>query len=344
MSKARIADIAKKAGVSSATVSRVFNHKYEVKSETYRLVMEAAKAVGYPLQPAKKGEVQLPSAKIVVALPVLGDTFFGDIIEGIQSSAHRHNYFVILSREMCDFTTAEQVVSMCKSVQASGVILLRSSLPREEVIKLNKMIDLVQCCDYYDDTPVSRVAIDDKLAAYIMASYLISTGRKRLAFIACPYDTGGKVFHVKKREEGFREAILNGGLELNEAWIINVRAASYNQAFSATTQILSCAERPDAIFAASDFFAAAAINATKQCSLRVPDDIAISGFDNTIISRMIDPPITTLSQPCHQIGYIACEQLIEKILGAQTEPQQILLDTELIVRGSTVLPPSPAVK
>lgn len=335
MKKTRITDIAKKAGVSSATVSRVFNHKYSVKPETYNLVMESARELGYTVpQPVEKKAEQVNST-IIVGFPILGDSFFGDIIEGIQSSACRHGYFVMLSREICDFTTADQVLSMCTSVHADGVILLRTSLSESEICKLNRSIDLVQCCDYYPNTPVSWVAVDDLRASYEMTSYLIGTGRHKLAFLGCPYDHGGKVLHIQKREQGFRDAITSKGIALNKDWIINVSSPMYDQAFSATAQLLSNEERPDAIFACSDNFAAAAINATKQCGLRVPEDIIISGYDNTIISRMTDPPITTISQPCHQIGYIACERLMDKITGTQTEVQQIELGTELIIRRST---------
>ena len=119
-------------------------------------------------------------------------------------------------------------------------------------------------------------------------------------------------------------------------WNITIPYVNYALAHSSVLQVLSSEKRPDAFFACSDVFAAAAINAAHQCNIRVPEDLSVIGFDNVETSRITTPALTTISQPAFQLGQQSCAMLIEKILNpAQTSNRHLLLDTELIIRDST---------
>jgi DNA-binding LacI/PurR family transcriptional regulator len=128
------------------------------------------------------------------------------------------------------------------------------------------------------------------------------------------------------------------GMEIREDWIVHVPALSYSQAFSYILNILKERDHPDGIFAVSDMYAVAALHAIKKAGFRVPEDISVIGFDNSEISSMVDPPITTIAQPSFQIGYQSCELLIEKINTPNVAKKQLLLNTELIIRNSTANP------
>lgn len=331
LTKNRITEIAQAAGVSIATVSRVTNHRNLVAQETREKVIKAAESLGYTLkQPApKKSEHALKC--ILVGVPFIDDIFFGTVINGIEASAKRHGYNLIISKDLAFYKRADEALAVFDATKACGMILLRNYLPPDDMKAIARKAPVVQCCDVDTDAGVSTVGIDDALAAKRMTEYLISTGKRRIAFISSEY----RIKHIRQREKGFLDALEANGLSVHPSHIIQLHDTTYDSALSATTQLFSIAERPDAVFASSDLYAAAVLKAAKNMNLAVPDDVAISGFDNTIISQISDPSITTVNQPRYQMGYIAFEQLIEQLNTPHLQPQNITLDTELVIRQST---------
>jgi DNA-binding LacI/PurR family transcriptional regulator len=198
--------------------------------------------------------------------------------------------------------------------------------------KLNMRCPLVMCSEFCEGCDVSYVSIDDYSAGKNATDYLISIGQKKIALMNSTLENK----YARHREEGYLTSLRNAGIEINENWITHVSDVSFNLALTAATHILNSNNRPDAFFAASDIFAAAIIKAAKKMGLSVPQDISVVGFDNTDISIIADPAITTISQPSFQMGYQACDLLLSKMSNPGTPNKQILLDTELIVRGSTM--------
>lgn len=144
--------------------------------------------------------------------------------------------------------------------------------------------------------------------------------------------------YAQHREKGYYRALRQAGLTANPDWIVHISTISYQLAYSNALHILNLPDRPDAVFACSDVFALAVVNAAGKLGLKVPDDLSVIGFDNVYLSAMCDPAITTIEQPSFQLGLQACELLLEKIKFPNTPFRQIILDTELIVRESTRLP------
>ena len=137
------------------------------------------------------------------------------------------------------------------------------------------------------------------------------------------------------REKGFLSALRKAGLQANSNWILHITEIDFDIAVSVITSLLKGSDRPDAIYCVSDVYGAATIKAIQNYGLRVPEDIAVVGFDNISLSKMVVPALTTINQPKKQLGHQACEILINLIENPSTPPQHILLDTELIVRSST---------
>ncbi|MDD2958703.1 MAG: LacI family DNA-binding transcriptional regulator [Lachnospiraceae bacterium] len=327
----RITEIANAAGVSIATVSRAANHKDRVAPDTYQKILDAAASLGYSLKRPEVSEAFEDIKYIMVGVPFIDDFFFNGIMDGIEASANRHNCKLIVSKDLTHCTSIKEITSLCRTTNARGIVLLRNSLAPEDLHTLNRTIPVVQCCDIDERANISTVGIDDALAARHMTEYLISSGRRQIAFISNEY----RIRHIRERERGFLEAMSENNIRVNPNFIIRLHDTTYASALSAATQLLSLPARPDAVFTSSDIYAAAIHKAAKSMNLRIPEDIAISGFDNTLISQVPDPSITTVNQPRYQMGYIAFEQLIEQLGNPKMEPQNIVLDTELVIRQST---------
>ena len=185
--------------------------------------------------------------------------------------------------------------------------------------------------EYPEGYDGSYVSIDDRVAGYRAVNYLISTGCRRIGMINCAF----RYKYARHRKEGYQRALTEARLPIDPGWYVSIPAIDYTLAYSAAMQVLCTEPRPDALFASSDVLAAAAINAAHSLDLRVPEDLCVIGFDNVEASRMTLPAITTVSQPTHQLGQQACSILLDRIRDPELPHRQILLDTELVIRGST---------
>ena len=197
--------------------------------------------------------------------------------------------------------------------------------------EIRAICPIVMCSEYLDEPNVSYVTIDNTESAKKAVEYLISTGCRKLGLL----NSFSRNAYAREREKGFKEALQEAGLEINEERITHISSINYQSAFLKASYMLSSENRPDAIFATADVFAVAAINAAKKLGFRVPEDISVIGFDNVEAALMCDPQLTTVEQPAEEIGYQSCEILIENLQGSDTQPKHIKLETELIVRQST---------
>ena len=141
--------------------------------------------------------------------------------------------------------------------------------------------------------------------------------------------------YARHRIAGYKAALEEAGISLHPEWIITLPELDFKMAVSSVQQLMTQKEHPDALFTVSDLLAAAAIQASRTAGLVVPDDIFVSGFDNVDISQAVFPAITTINLPKYQLGYMACELLIERLENPNVKVKQILLNAELIIREST---------
>lgn len=327
-SKLSTADIAREAGVSPATVSRVINHRDLVRPETAAHVESVMQAMGFA---KKQPAIPSPDDKkvILVNCPQGTNPFYEEIIRGMITSAEAHGYFLVLNYDHIHPGSIGNFINLIKRINASGVILL-SCLSEELLILLHDVVPIVQCCEFNADADFPYVSIDDHSAASQAVNYLISAHRNKIAFINGP----GHFKYARERLRGYLDAMSEAELSVPSDWILQIPQIDYNMAYSAVSQLLSSDELPNAFFAASDVFAAAIINAARKYGLRIPEDIMVVGFDNISISQMVRPTITTVNQPKLQLGYSACELLSEIIIHPKSAAKSIMLSTELIIRES----------
>lgn len=326
--KSTLVQIAQKAGVSIATVSRFLNDTGNVSPATRQKVLQAIRDLEYD-SVLSRPETVLKT--ILVLVPDFVNPFYASVIDGIQKTAHENHFEIFLVQTKDVYHNSSYYLSLVKRGNFSGILLLCSTPPSALLSVLEHQCPVVMCCEYPEDHPCSYVSIDDVTAAYRAVKYLISTGCRKIGFVNCSL----KYKYARHRREGYLRALEDSGLVFNPEWYVTVPTIDYTLAYSSILQTLNTDSLPDAFFTCSDVYAAATINAAQNLGIRVPEDLSVIGVDNVEASRMTHPTITTISQPGYQLGRQACSILVEKISVPETPHRQILLHTELIIREST---------
>lgn len=329
-SKTTIEEIAREAGVSIATVSRIINRKGNAREETRQKVFAAMEKLDYSFN-SQNLLSDAQSNTILVCVPDFRNPFNGVIIDGIQSAALRRGYHVLLMQAGDIYTTFDDYEILLKTNTIAGLLLMHQTSPHI-LEELSLRCPVVMCSEICDGSGVSYVSIDNYASARTATSYLLSIGRRNIVLINSPLT----YHYARQREKGFLDTLAEAGLSCPCEFLVHLCDISFEQALASATHLLSGENRPDAFFAVSDVYAAAAIKAAKKLNLQVPQDVAVIGFDNIDISMMTDPAITTIQQPTYQMGSQACSLLLDKIENPSLGAKQILLETELIVRASTL--------
>lgn len=326
--KVTITDIAAKAGVSIATVSRIINQKDNVTFSTRNKVLQAMKELEYDSAIVSSA----PSYQtILVLVPDFANPFYASIIDGIQQTAHENDFEIFLIPTKDLYTNTTHLTNLIRKEGFKGVLWLSSSPPTNLLSLIEHYCPIVMCCEYPEDYTCSYISIDDDAAAYKAVNYLISTNCKNIGFINCNL----KYKYARHRRNGYLHALEDAGLTYHPEWNISIPYIDYSLAYSAILQTLNTNHLPDAFFACSDVFAAAAINAAQHLGIRIPEDLSVIGFDNVETSKLTLPTITTIGQPGFQMGQQSCSILVDKIQNPELPDRHILLNTELIIRGST---------
>ena len=331
MSASTIQDVAKAAGGSVATVSRVINNSEAVTESTREAVMSAIKILNYQPNLLGRNLRRTETRRLLVLLPNIGNPFYARIVKGIEDVAHKNGYNVMLCNTDSDAERERMYLELLKSRLADGVIFMAPVLGKEGLTEIGKSFPVVQCCEYTEGAQVSHVSIDNHAAAYKLTKHLISAGHQRIGMISCR----GAVVSIMQRENGFKKALADSGIGFREE-LVKYGDYSFNSGLRAANQFVSMKDRPTAIFAISDIMAIGALRSIRENNLKVPEDMAVAGFDNINFASMCNPTLTTISQPKYDMGCISMELLLRQIRGELKEPKEILLEYEIIIRESTV--------
>lgn len=328
--KVTVSEIAALAGVSPATVSRVMNQRSIVTGDTYNKVANAMRKLGCELQETPVRKPDVPSGLILINLPSFNNPFYGAIIKGARVSIERHGYTVLINEGHIDHRTIDQLLKIIKQNKVIGLITM-NNVETALFKKLSDVTCVVQCSEYNEETNLPYVSIDSVGAAKNAVEHLLSQGRKRIAFINGPL----RYKYARDRLKGYKKAHEEAGLPICEEYIIHLPEIDPDLATSAALQLLSLNTPPDGIFTVSDIYGASILRACYLSGKKVPDQVAVVGFDNLETSKALIPSLTTVSQPKSQLGFLAAETLFEKLADPSIPSKKILLDTELIVRESS---------
>lgn len=325
-----IKDIAKLAGTSVATVSRVINNDSKVRKDLKEKVLHVIKETNYIPNNMGRNLRKSKSEMILVILPTLSNPFYSKILKGIEERANKLGYGVLLTVTHLQWKTEKKYLEMLQTRQVDGVISLFSKLSINAINELASRYAFVQCCEYTDGAKLSYVTIDNEKAAYSAVKYFISHGHKRIGMISGSFYENSE----KSREKGYKSALIDAGLTFQDTYIIKSNYKPEN-GMEICEKLLKLTEPPTAILTVSDTLAIGAIKYLKSAGIKVGEDIEVIGFDNASITKVYDPSISTVSQPRYDLGTVAVDLLIEKIKDLSVVNKGIILPHELILRNST---------
>ncbi len=326
-----INDVAEKAGVSVATVSRVINGSSNVSEKSRNKVIEAIREMNYRPNLLGRNLRRIKSERVLVLLPTISNSFYSEIVKGIEDVANRNGYNIMLCNTDSDADREKKYIKMLKSRLADGVILMASVMSREELTALSKEVPMVQCCEYKEGIPVLHISIDNEKAAYKAVRHLIGLGHRNIGFIGADNQFMSSIL----REQGYQRALSEAGIEEEPSYFC-YGDYSYQSGYRMMKQLLSLERRPTAAFCISDLMAIGAIRAAMEENLRIPEDLAVCGFDNIHFARMFQPSITTIAQPMYDLGCASMDALLNVMQGKNAGEVNCFLEHELIIRSSTV--------
>lgn len=329
-----IVDVARKAGVSIATVSRVLNHQGRV-AEAYReRVMAAVKELEYVPNVTARNLRRNESRAIFIQVPNNTNNYYAHIIEGISQAAYERGYSAFLCNTDSNHARDVELFSRLKRHEADGAIMLSAELGSDWVRPYAEKYPIVQSSEFDPQVDVAHVSINNYGAAREVMSYLVSLGHRRIAMISCD----NLYYSTVQREKAYCSAMRSLGLSPQDEMIVRVQPGySFQSGFDAAMHILQGDRVPTALFCVGDMIALGAIAAAQQLGLRVPEDLTVTGFDDVEFTTMFHPYLTTVKQPCLEIGRRAMEVLYQQIQG-NTAPREVVLPYEFVIRESSAPP------
>jgi DNA-binding LacI/PurR family transcriptional regulator len=251
------------------------------------------------------------------------------VVKGIEEQAEKNGYRILLCNSGADIARSRSSLQLLSGKMVDGIITMDAFSKLPELSQLIGTAPWVQCAEHDDNGQISCVGIDDDVAAQSVVHYLAGQGRQRIALIN--HDL--RYRYARLRQQGYAYQLKEQQL----AWqaIAYASELSFSAGKAAMNQLLAGETRPDAVFAVSDTLAAGAMAAIQQAGLRIPQDIAVVGFDGSELADMVSPPLTTLAQPSREIGRRACELVLQKIIRPDSPPQCVIMQGELVVRASS---------
>ncbi|WP_027965422.1 LacI family DNA-binding transcriptional regulator [Halalkalibacillus halophilus] len=327
---ANIQEVARKAGVSSATVSRVLNNTTAVSSTTRIKVEKAIEELKYAPSMLGRNLRNSESRLLLVLIHTFSNPYYTEIINGIEDYSIANGYNILLCETDSNASRETTFLNMVKNKLADGMISMNPTVDLEKLTGLAEKHPIILCSDYYETMEIPYVAIDNEAAAYKAVKHLIKLGHEKIAFI----NFDERILYARQRRKGYERALNEFNIPIQDQWIYNSQGLEFHNGVQAMRKFLQLEEKPTAVFAVSDTLAIGALKETNERGLNVPDDMAVVGFDNISFSNMTNPTLTTVSQPMYNMGYKAAEMLIDSIKGQPVE--SVIMDYELVMRESTI--------
>lgn len=333
--RSSLKDVAQLAGVSTATVSRALNMPGQLDPDTLARVREAIKKLRYVPHGAARALRSQRSRMIGAVVPSFDYALYARTTSALQATLDAHGYALVLAAHHYDLETELRVTGQLieHGVEAFAFVGIDHHPDLYALLgEFKRPYVLTWGVDASNAHP--SIGFDNRAATFAMASHLIGLGHRDIGLISAPHDGNDR---ARERSAGVREALAAHGLSLRDEWI-QFGTISLPSAGDAMRRILACPERPTAVIATNDVFAVGAMVACREAGVRIPEDISITGVDNTDLGATQTPGLTSISTPIVEIGRAAALHLIARLAGNTAEMRQ-QLPFELVLRGS-VAPPS----
>lgn len=328
-------ELAKKLNLSAAAVSMALNGKPGVSTETRRLVREAAEQYGYDFTRISEKHQTTGSIHFVIYKKhgaVVDDTpFFSQLSEGVADTCKKEGYKLIISYIYGNDSDFEEQLKNIQYSDCIGIILLGTEMTPEDVKHFQKLpLPLVLLDTYFETVTCNYVLINNVQGAYLAASHLIQKTKKQPGYLRSSYPIG----NFAERNSGFFKAVRAYGMSSSKS-IVHMLTPSIDGAYADMKEILESKEElAPCYFADNDLIAVGAMKALKEYGYSIPKDVAIVGFDNVPLSRLIEPSLSTINVPKQYMGEMAVKRLITLIMEKGAQPIKIEISTQLIERKS----------
>ncbi len=329
-----IDDIARLAGVSKATVSRVLNNKAEgVSTDTRKMIQKLIDDLEYKPNLLARGIVTSKTKTIGLILPDITNPFFPELVKAVEDCASKNGYTVIFGNTDFSLEKEQNYISTFIAKRVDGVIL--TSTVDDNSIIHNKFKKYNVPCVLLDRTMKNMdydagVFFDNQYALYISCEYLIKHGNKKIAFISGP----AAVSTSRERIEGYKMALGQYGIEFDQRFI-KYGNFTLDSGYKAIWDLHNDGIEFTGVLASNDIMAIGAMKALKELKYKIPDDIEVIGFDNIEFASMTEPPLTTIQQPTYEMGQKATEFLLMLINGKSPKNKHIRLQPKLVFRSTT---------
>ena len=335
-------EVARLAGVSSGTASRVLSGSdYPVSETTSAKVREAAETLGYVTDFAARALVTGRSALVGAIVHDITDPYFSGVVRGLQDEAVAESLVVLVGNDDRDAAKLESYLTMMLSQKPAGVVLVggqvrdpaKSLRVFQAVERLRAAGIPVAAVGRYE-LDIPHVAVDDAAAAECAVTHLIDVGHRRIAFIGGPLDSTT----VEDRHRGYQAALNRAGIPVEDGLVVQT-PMSLTGGSRAADALVARGAGFTAVFAATDEVAFGVISGLRACGLRVPEDVSVVGMDDVPMASHADPPLTTIRVPARELGCSAW-RLLSGIRDGEDVPRAQCVPFELVIRSSTAPPAS----
>jgi LacI family transcriptional regulator len=333
-----IYDVARLAGVSTATVSRALNGTARIAPATQAAIAAAIEQLGFAPSTIARSLVTKSTQTIAFLLPDITNPFYAALVSGIQESALARDHTMLLCTTEGDPEREEQYLNLLQAKSVDGALVDGLVLPSDRIARFVREGFPIVCLDRdIDSRSIPLVQVDNRRGGRMAVEYLLQLGHTKIAHV-----TGVRELRISEdRLLGFRDAHKNYGITFDEPSITEGNFTEKG-GYEATRRLLDDHIAFTAVFAANDLSAIGVVTALTQSGFRVPEDVSVVGFDDLRLAAYISPPLTTVRQPAAEIAQRATEILIDLTQGTKVRTMRQLLPPKLVVRGSTA-PPPPAV-
>ncbi len=333
--KSSITDVARKANVSTATVSRVINNNGSVKPLLRARVLRAIDELDYEPSGIARNMRNQSKRTIGLIIADVQNPFFTDMVRAIEETAYAHQYTVLLGSSANQAKREQLYLNLLVQERVAGVVVVPLATD-PSAYQFRRSLPMVFLDRAVEGVDADAVLLDNFRGGAMAAEHLLSFGHEHIGLVVAPQTHGA----VDERQEGFRGALVRAGLRPDPAlsqWGNDIKEAG---GFSATLELLAMKPRPTALFAVNNVRTLGMLRAINAAGLRVPDDISVVGFDDSPWLSLLSPPLTTISQPVYEMANEAVRLLLRRIGRSSDSPQVVTrMSPTLVVRESVILRP-----
>jgi LacI family transcriptional regulator len=326
-----IYDVAREAGVSMATVSRVVNNNPNVKPQTRKKVFEAIERLGYRPNAVARGLASKKTTTVGVVIPDISNAIFAEVARGIEDIATMYRYNIILCNADKKKDKEISVINTLLEKQVDGLLFMGGVVTQEHIEAFRtSSVPIVLCATTDNNNTIPAVDINHEEAAFDAVRLLIEHGHRNIGMISGTLQDPANGY---ARYQGYKKALEQANIPLREDYV-RVGNYRYESGIEAMKYFLSLPERPTAIFSATDEMAIGAIHTIQDAGLNVPEDISVISVDNSRMASMVRPLLTTVAQPMYDIGAVSMRLLTKLMNKENIEQAKFVLPHEIIVRKS----------